>query len=324
MKASLMMRAVLATALLAASASHLSAQDWPNRPIRMTVGFGAGGGTDVVTRIVAEPLGEVLGQRLIVENKPGAGGAIAGEVVARGPKDGYDALMISAGHTVSAVMVKSVAYDAVKDFTPVGIVANSAFVIVVNKSSPANTLQELIAIAKKDPGKLNYGTVNLGSTQHLTAELFRQRAGISAQNVTFRTTPEVITALLRNDIAYAVDLAHAVRGQVEAGELKVLAVATAKRWPTLPNVPTVIESGLPGFEVLGWYGMVFPAGVSPDIVAKTQKALAQVLARESVQKQLNGAGALAGLSTPEEFGKLISDEVVRWRAVAKEAGLQAQ
>jgi tripartite-type tricarboxylate transporter receptor subunit TctC len=232
--------------------------------------------------------------------------------------------MISAGHTVSAVMVKAVAYDAVKDFTPVGIVANSAFVIAVRKDFPAKNLQELIALAKKEPGKFNYGTANLGSTQHLTAELFRQRAGIKAQNVTFRTTPEVVTALLRGDIAYAVDLAHAVRGQVESGELKILGVATAKRWPTLPNVPTFIEQGLKDFEVLGWYGLVFPAGVSPEIVSKTQKALKEVLSRESVQKQLNGAGALANLSTPEEFGKLISDEVTRWRAVAKEAGLEAR
>ncbi len=325
MSASFLLRAdVAAAALLGliSAISPLAAQDWPNRPIRVMVGFGAGGGTDVVTRIVADPLAEVLGQRIVVENKPGAGGSIAGDIIARGPKDGYDALMISAGHTVSAVMMKAVPYNAVKDFTPIGIVANSAFVIVAKKDFPANDIKGLIEAVNKEGGKLNYGTVGMGSTQHLTAELFRQRAGIKAQNVTFRTTPEVVTALLRNDISYAVDLAHAVRGQVEAGELKIIAVATPKRWPTLPNVPTVIESGIPGFEVLGWYGLVFPAGVSPDVVAKMQKALAQVLSRESVRKQLDGAGALANLSTPEEFSRLIETEVARWREVAKAAGLE--
>ena len=166
------------------------------------VGFGAGGGTDVATRIVAEPLGEVLGQRIVVENKPGAGGTIAGDIVAKGTKDGYNALMISTGHTVSAAMIKAQTYDAVKDFAPVGIIANSAIAIVVQKDFPANDLKGLIEIIKKDPGKYNYATVGVGSTQHLTAELFRQRAGLQAQAVSFRTTGEVVTALLRKDVAY--------------------------------------------------------------------------------------------------------------------------
>jgi len=301
-----------------------NAQEWPNRPIRIMVGFGAGGGTDVVTRIVAEPLADLLGQRVIVENKPGAGGTLAGDVIAKGSRDGYDALMISAGHTVSAVMIKAQNYDAVKDFTPVGVVANSVICVIAGKNTPANNLKELIEYAKKNAGKLNYGTVGIGSTQHLTAELLRQKAGIDAQQVNFRTTPEVVTALIRGDIAYAVDLAHAVRGQVQSGDLKILAVTTGKRWPTLPDVPTVIESGLPDFDVLGWYGLVFPAGVPPTAVEKTQRALAQVLARESVRNQLLNVGALPNLSTPQEFGTLIEQEVVRWRAVAKASGLEPQ
>ena len=218
------------------NAAPAGAQDnWPSRPIRIMVGFGAGGGTDVATRIVAEPLGEVLGQRFVVENKPGAGGTIAGDLVAKGTKDGYNALMISTGHTVSAAMIKSQAYDAVKDFAPVGIFANSAIAIVVPKDFPASDLKGLIEIVKKEPGKYNYATVGVGSTQHLIAELFRQRAGLQAQAVSFRTTGEVVTALLRKDVAYAVDLAHAVRGQVASGELKLIAVTTGKRFPSLPE-----------------------------------------------------------------------------------------
>jgi tripartite-type tricarboxylate transporter receptor subunit TctC len=315
----------IAVAMAAATwAATAAAEDWPSKPIRMMVGFGAGGGTDVATRIVAEPLGEVLGQRIVVENKPGAGGTIAGDIVAKGPNDGYNALMISTGHTVSAAMIKSQNYDAVKDFAPVGIFANSAVAVVVPKDSPANDLQGLIEMIKKEPGRYNYATIGVGSTQHLIAELFRQRAGLQAQAVSFRTTGEVVTALLRKDVAYAVDLAHAVRGQVASGELKLIAVTTGKRFPSMPNVPTMIESGMPGFEINGWYGMVYPAGVPKEVIDKTHKALTQVLSRDNVKKQLENIGAEAALSSPQEFGKLIAEEVVRWRDVAKAAGLEAQ
>jgi tripartite-type tricarboxylate transporter receptor subunit TctC len=307
------------------AAVSATAQDaWPSRPIRIMVGFGAGGGTDVATRIVAEPLGEALGQRIIVENKPGAGGTIAGDIVAKGTKDGYNALMISTGHTVAAAMIKAQAYDAVKDFAPVGIIANSAIAIVVQKDFPATDLKGLIEVIRKDPGKYNYATVGTGSTQHLTAELFRQRADLKAQAVSFRTTGEVVTALLRKDVAYAVDLAHAVRGQVAAGELRLIAVATGRRFPSLAHVPTMIESGMPGFEVNGWYGFVYPAGVPGEVITKSHKALTEVLSRDAVKKQLENIGAEAALSSPEQFGKLIADEVVRWRDVAKKAGLEPQ
>ena len=317
-------RIAIAAVAFAALPAAATADDWPTKPIHMMVGFGAGGGTDVATRIVAEPLGEVLGQRIVVENKPGAGGTIAGDLVAKGSKDGYNALMISTGHTVSAAMIKSQAYDAVKDFTPVGIIANSAIAVVVPKDSPANDLQGLIEFIKKEPGKYNYATIGVGSTQHLTAELFRQRAGLQAQAVAFRTTGEVVTALLRKDVAFAVDLAHAVKGQVASGELRLLALATGKRFPSMPNVPTMIEAGMPGFEVNGWYGMVYPAGVPAEVIAKTHKALTSVLSRDTVKKQLENIGAEAALSSPEAFGKLIAEEVVRWRDVAKAAGLEAQ
>ncbi|HWL31496.1 MAG TPA: tripartite tricarboxylate transporter substrate binding protein [Xanthobacteraceae bacterium] len=316
--------AAAAVAAVFVQAEPATAQSWPSKPIHLMVGFGAGGGTDVATRIVAEPLGDVLGQRFVVENKPGAGGTIAGDIVAKGAKDGYNALMISTGHTVSAVMIKSQAYDAVKDFAPVGIVANSAIAIVVAKDFPANDLKGLIDLIKSNPGKYNYGTVGVGSTQHLTAELFRQRAGLQIQAVSFRTTGEVVTALLRKDVAYAFDIAHAVRGQVASGQLKLIAVSTGKRFPSIPNVPTMIESGMPGFEVNGWYGLVYPAGVPAAIIAKTHAALSEVLSRDTVKKQLANIGAEASLSTPEQFKTLIADEIARWRDVAKTAGLQPQ
>ena len=324
MRASFAKSAVLSAALLTVSASMSFAQEWPSQPVKMMVGFGAGGGTDLVSRVIADGLGKQLNQSFVVENKPGAGGSIAGDMVAHGPKDGYTMLMLSPGHTVSAAVMKSVPYDPVKDFTTVGLVANSAIVIVARKDFPGKGLQDLVAAAKKDPGKFNYGTVNTGSTQQLVAEWFRQMAGFQAQGVTFRTTPEVITSLLRGDVTYAVELAHAVRGQVESGELKVLAVTTPTRWPTLPDVPTAIEQGMPTFQALGWYGLVYPVGVPQDVVTKTQKALAQVLAQDVIKKQLSNAGAIPSLSTPEEFSKLISDEVVRWKKVATDANIAPQ
>jgi tripartite-type tricarboxylate transporter receptor subunit TctC len=309
-------------ALVGSVAPSQASDDWPTHPVRILVGFGAGGGTDVATRIIAEPLSDVLGQRIVVENKVGAGGTIAGDVIAKSPNDGYNAVMASPAHTVAAAMIKAQPYDAVRDFAPVGVVANSAFVVVTKKDFPANDLRELIALAKKEPGKLNYGSVTIGSTQHITAELLRQRAGIDAQHLQFRTTPEVVTALMRGDVSYAVELAHAVRGQVQSGDLKILAVMTAKRWPSLPNVPTIMESGIPDFEVLGWYGLLFPPDTPPAIIEKTHRGLAQVLASESVHDQLANIGAVPNLSTPEEFRQLLETEVARWRAVAKAAGLE--
>lgn len=317
----------VAFTVLALSAVHIpetSAQEWPTKPVRIMVGFGAGGGTDVVTRVVAESLSEVLGQQFVVENKPGAGGTIAGGVVAKAANDGYTALAISTGHAVSAVMVKQVPYDAVRDFEPVGIFANSGYVVAVPKNSPATDIKGLVEHVNKDPGKMNYSTVGLGSTQHLVAEDLRQRTGMSAQRVSYRTTGDVITSLLRGDAAFAVELYHALRGQLDAGDLRLVATATPKRWPGIPDVPTLKESGIPGFGYTAWYGLVFPAGTPQPIVGRLRKALEQVLARDAVKSRLDNAGALASLSTPAEFRSTIETEIDAFREVAKKASLEAQ
>jgi tripartite-type tricarboxylate transporter receptor subunit TctC len=324
-----MMSRLLAAALAAMAISGLqsgsaSAQDWPSKPVRIMIGFGAGGGTDVATRIVAEGLSDVLKQQFVVENRPGAGGTIAGGIIARTAPDGYNAIALSMGHSVSAVMVKTVPYDPVKDFAPIGIFTNSAFVVAVSKNSPATDLKSLVALVNKDAGKLNYSTVGLGSTQHLIAEDLRQRTGMKAQQVSYRTTGEVVSALIRGDAAFAVELYHAIRGQVDAGELKLLAVATPKRWPPIPNVPTVAEQGIAGFGVLGWYGLAFPAGTPQPIIDKMRGALKTVLERDSVKKKLEGVGAIANLSTPDEFRKAIESDIQGFREVAKKAGLEAK
>lgn len=313
-----------AVVLAALAVQPALAQDWPTKPVKIMIGFGAGGGTDVATRIVAEGLSELLGQQFIVENRPGAGGTIASGIVARSPADGYTAVALSMGHAVSAVMVKTVPYDPVKDFAPIGIFTNSAFVVAVGKNSPATDIKSLVAQINKESGKLNYSTVGLGSTQHLIAEDLRQRTGMKAQQVSYRTTGEVVTALIRGDAAFAVELYHAIRGQVDAGELKLLAAGTPTRWPAIPNVPTVTEQGIPNFGVLGWYGLAFPAGTPKAIVDKMRGALKTVLARDSVRKKLEGVGAVANLSTPEEFSQAIESDIKSFRQVAEKAGLQAK
>lgn len=309
-------------AMIAGALAPASAEDWPTRPIRVLVGFGAGGGTDIVTRIIADPLSQLLGQPVVVENKPGAGGSLASDIVAKAPKDGYTATMISTGHTVGAAMMKSLPYDPVKDFAAVAQVADSCFVVVARKDFPANDLKGLIALAKAQPNQLKFGTVGIGSTQHLAASLLEQMAGIKETHVPYRTTPAVVLALRNKEIDYGVDLVHAVIGQVNAGELKLIAVGGAKRCPSVPNVPTIAESGLPGYNVVGWYGFAFPAGTPDAIVQKMSGALKQVLARPDIREKLSKVGAEVDFTTPQEFHKVIEEDTAKWKMVRDKAGLQ--
>jgi len=292
--------------------------------VEMTVLFPAGTSADVTARALAAGMAKQLGVNVTVVNRPGAGGTIAGGIAAKAPKDGYNLLAISMGHSVSAVMVKQVPYDAVKDFEPVGIFTNSAFVVVVPKNSPATNIKSLVEYVNKQPGKLNYSTVGLGSTQHLIAEHMRQRASINAQAVSYRTTGEVVSALLRGDAAYAVELYHPIRGQVDSGDLRIIAVATPTRWPAIPNVPTLAESGVSGIGYLGWYGLVFPAGTPKPIIDKLHKAMQQVLSKDAVKQRLEGIGAVANLSSPAEFTKVIQSDIKTFEEVAKTAGLEAK
>ena len=321
MKRALIVAAAAAGVIVGVAAPAYA--EWPaDRPIRLLVGFGAGGGTDIVSRIVAQPLSELLHQSVVVENKPGAGGTIASTDVARAAKDGYTATMISTGHTISAVMLKSLPYDAVKDFAPVGMAANSAFVVVARADFPANDIKGLVELAKASPGKLNFASVGVGSTQHFAGELLAQNTGIKVTHIPYRGTPALVAALLAGQVDYGVELAHAVQGQVQAGKLKLLAVGTPNRWPTIPNVPTVAEQGVPGYAVVGWYGWVYPAGTPQPIVDKTYAALKEVLSRPAVREQLAKAGAVVNLVAPADYAKHLADEVAKWKAVRDTAGLQ--
>jgi tripartite-type tricarboxylate transporter receptor subunit TctC len=306
-----------------ALAQDAAPSTWPARPVRIVLGFGAGGGTDIATRIIAEPLGELLGQRIVVENKPGAGGSIAADAVAKSEADGYSALMVTAAHTTTAVMLKSLPYDPVKDFAPVGMVMVSFISIATHKETAATDIRGLVELAKAAaPRRLNYATVGLGSIQHFAGELFQQMTGMSAQHVPYRTTPEIVAALLRHDIDFAVEVAHPLAGQVRTGELRMLAVTNGARAPGFPDVPTVAESGVPGYEVFGWNALMFPAKTPQPIIDKTAKALREVLARDSVRQQLSNAGVLPTSSTPDELHRHIEREIAKWKVVADRANLK--
>jgi tripartite-type tricarboxylate transporter receptor subunit TctC len=318
-------RAMIIGALACAvPAGPAAAQDWPTKPVRILVGFGAGGGTDIVARIVAQPLSELLGQPVVVENKPGAGGTTAADAVAKSAKDGYTALMMSNAQAVSDVMYKSLPFDSVKDFQSVSLVATAGLLVVAKKDFPANNIAELIAYAKANPGKLNFASIGVGASQHFSGELLRQLAGIDMKHIPYRGTPAAIAAVRAGEVELLFELVSTVIGQVRAGDLKALGVTSPERWPALPDVPTIREQGVPGYEVVSWYGLAFPAGVPKPVVDKLNKALREVLARDTVKKQIADAGVQVGSSSPEEMTRLLESEIVKWRGVRDKAGIQAQ
>jgi tripartite-type tricarboxylate transporter receptor subunit TctC len=302
----------------------LHAQEWPTRPIRIVVGFGAGGGTDIAARIVAEPLSKAFGQPVVVENRVGAGGTTAAEGVAKSPKDGYTALMMSNAHAVSAAMYATLRYDPIADFQMVSMVGTAGLVLVTAPDFPAKDLRGVIAHAKANPGKLNFGSPGMGTTQHFAAEYMNQLAGLRIQHIPYRSTPAALTALIAGEVQFVVELIQPVQGQIQAGTLRAIAVTSPERFPSVPDIPTFAESGLPGYDVTSWYGLSFPAGTPDAIVAKTNKTMRDFLAGDSVREQILKVGALVRSSTPDELKAHIADEITKWKVVRDKAGIQTQ
>jgi tripartite-type tricarboxylate transporter receptor subunit TctC len=313
--------ALAALALSALSPAPATAQDWPTRTIKIIVGFGAGGGTDLAARIVAQPLQEILGQPVVVENRPSAGGIIGGDQVAKGQKDGYTLLMMSNAHAVSAAMYKTLPYDPVKDFQMLSLVATAGLVMITAPEFPATDVKGAIALLKADPDKYNFGSAGVGTTQQFAAELMNQMAGVKITHVPYRSTPAVITGLLSKDIHYAFELIQVVSGQIQAKALKAIAVTSPARYPSLPEVPTFAESGLPGYDVTSWYGLAMAPDTARPIVDKLNKAVAEALNRPAVRKQISDIGAQPKTSTPEELSRHIAAEVAKWQGVREKAGI---
>lgn len=307
--------------LLAAVAAQAAAQEWPQRPVRMVVGFGAGGGTDILARIVAPAMGEALGQAVVVENRPGAGGSIAAHAVARAAPDGYTAFLLNNGHAVSAVMLPSLPYDPVADFQPVSMVATMPLVVLAGPRAGFGSLQGLVEVAKHNPGKLNLASVGIGSTQHFAAELLFETAGIRLAHVPYKGTPNAIAATVSNETQVLVEVAATVLGQVRGGALNALAVTSSARFPGLPGVPAVAEAGLPGYDVSTWYALAFPAKTPSAIVEKARAALARALGRNDVRGRMDKAAFLPAMSTPAELAAHMKSEIARWGAVRAKAGI---
>jgi tripartite-type tricarboxylate transporter receptor subunit TctC len=312
-------------ALALGFATTASAQDYPNRPIKLIVSFGPGGGADIVGRILAQSMAEKLGQPVIIENRPGAAGTIGNEAVARAEKDGYTLGVMTAGQIIAAVMNKSLRYDTATAFEPIAQVATASLIVVARPDFPASNAKELVALAKASPGKITVASPGFGATQHMSAELFKQTAGIDMLHVPFRTSPEAITAVLGKQVDILFDTILAVLGQVQSGQLKAIAVTGKDRFPIVPDVPPAADSGLlPGYDVTTWYGFFGPRGMPADIVAKLNKVLNDSIKEPAVAERLIKAGVIVQGSTPKAFGKFMADELTRWNKVREAAGIPQQ
>ncbi len=311
--------------LAAGVATPAAAQDWPQKTIRIVVAFGPGGGTDIIGRILADWMQEKLGKPVVIENRAGAGGILGNEVVANAEPDGYTLGIMTAGQIIAAVTKKDMRYDTLTAFAPVTQIATASLLIVARTDFPANNVKELVAAAKADPGKIVFASPGFAATQHFAGEMFKQIAGVNLLHVPFRTSPEAINAILGKHADVLFDTVSALLGQVQSGQLKALAVTGKDRFPAVPNVPPAIESGvLPGYDVTTWYGFFAPRGTPAAVIAKLNKTLNDGLADETVRKRLVAAGVIVKGSTPEEFGKFMTDEYKRWNTVRESAGIPKQ
>jgi len=297
---------------------------YPARPVRVIVPFGAGGATDVTVRIAAEKLGDRFGQRFVVENLPGAGGITASRAVLAGGNDGHTLGVATNGTAVSVSLFKSLPFDPVKDFDMVSTLGLFEAVFAVNPSSPYKTLQDFIRAAKAQPGKLNVGTVTAGGSQHLAAELFKSEAGIDFQLITFKTSPEILVSLLRNDIQMTIEFYTALRGHLADKRLIALATSSPKRSATLPEVPTVAESGVPGYEVTSWNAIYAARGTSPEIIRALNQAIHEVVAMPDVRRRFGEVGIEARASTPAELSARLRNDIEKWAKVIEKAGIPKQ
>ena len=322
-------RRLVACALLSSLAWPLAgwAQSWPAaKPIRLVIPFPAGGATDIIGRTLAQSLGTALGQQVVVDNKPGAGGTIGADMVAKAAPDGYTLLMAtSSTHSIGPALNPKMPYDAFKDFAPVSHVANAPSVLVVGKDSPAATAQDLIKLIKSNPGKYNFGSSGIGTYPHLSAEMLKWRAGgLFVVHIPYRGTGLVVTDLIAGQIAFLMDSVVSAQPHISNGRVRPLAVTGARRLASMPTVPTFKEVGVPGMEFSNWFGVFAPAGTPPEIVQRLNRELNTLLRSADVIDKLNKAGAEVAGGTPEQFAKTYRDENESWKAVIQRANIKAE
>jgi tripartite-type tricarboxylate transporter receptor subunit TctC len=317
--------AVLSGAVLALSGTAASAA-WPNdKIIRLVVPFAAGGSTDLIARKLAEGLGKNLGANVIVENRPGAGGTVGTDYVARQPADGYTILMGSVStHGSAPCIYNNLPYDAAKDFTPLAVVATIPNVIVINKQSPAQDLQSFVALAKKDPGRYTYASNGPGTSNHLASAFFTNAAGISMTHVPYRGSGPALIDLLGGQVNMMMDVIMTSYPYIKEGKLRALAVTSAQRSPMLPDVPTVAESGYPGFEAIVWFGMFAPAKLPADIAGRLSKAIVDVQNGPGMKSYLESTGSQVSSVTGQDFAAMIKEDNAKWCKVVKQANIRLE
>jgi len=311
--------------LLAATVAPIAvapavAQTFPTRPVRLISPYPPGGGNDIVSRIVAEKLGPLLGQNVIVENRAGAGGNVGTEVAARAPADGHTLVMGSLSHPINATLYRRLPFDPIKDFATVTVLAAGAYVLVSHPSLPVKNVRELVALAKARPGQINYGSAGNGAGGHLGMEMFKNMAGIDLVHVPYKGTAPAMAETVAGQVSLDMDNMLALLPQVKAGRLRPLAVTTLKRSSLLPEVPTMDESGFKGFEVSPWFGVLAPAGTPKDVIARLHGEMVKVLRMPDVRERLLQQGAEPVGNTPEQFDAYLRAEVEKWAKVVKATG----
>jgi tripartite-type tricarboxylate transporter receptor subunit TctC len=320
-----MLRIVLSVAIGAVvMTAEARAQAWPNRPVRIVVPSPPAGGTDIVARVMAEHFSKAFKQQFFVENRPGAGNMIGIESVARAQNDGYTFLMTASTLSLNSVLYKKVAYDPIKDFAPITLAAKAPNVLIVNPNVPAKTLPEFIALAKKQPGKLTYGTPGIGTSPHMCMELFKSLAGVDLQHIPYRGTVPALTDVMSGQISGMFSTMLSAKPQIEAGKVRAFGVSTATRSASMPDIPSIAEAGVPGYEAVQWYGFLAPAGTPAAIISQIHAESMKALNSAEMKEKLAHDGAEPSPTSPEEFAALIRNEIEKWRKVAKVAGIEPQ
>jgi tripartite-type tricarboxylate transporter receptor subunit TctC len=316
--------AAMATVFAILAGGALAAADYPIKPVRVFVPYGPGGVGDLTMRLLADKLGEQLKQQFVIENRPGAGGIASGTQVLRAAADGYTLGEIGNGQSISASLFSKLPFDVLKDFTPISVAASFEMLLAVPGNSPYKALKDVVDAAKKNPGKLNLGAINPGSTQNLSAHLFQQVTEARFTVVTYRTTPELVTALLRGDVDLGFDYYAGFIGEIAGGKLRIVATSGEERDPLLKDIPTAKESGFPQYVVTSWNGVAGPAGLPPEIVQTLNLQINRALAAPDLQEKARGLGLDARASTPQQMHDRMAADITKWRAVIDKAGIPKQ
>jgi tripartite-type tricarboxylate transporter receptor subunit TctC len=315
---------VFCSPLQAAAAESSAVSGYPAKPVRMVVGLAPGGATDIMARAIAPRLSERLGRQFVVENRSGAGGTTAAALVAKSPPDGYTLLTVSASYSISPALYPALPYDSLKDLAPISRIAESPFLLVAHPSLPVKNVKELISLARAKPGVLNFASAGNGSSGHLTAELFKSMAAIPVTHVPYKGAGPALIDVLAGQVHYMFANILSSLPYVKSGRVKGLAVTSAKRSPIVPEIPTVDESGVKGYQVTSWYGVLAPAGTPQPIIDKLNTDINAVMKSSEVQTWLARDGAVPVAATPDQFAQHIATEIARWRKVVKEARIQAE